>query len=115
MLGLFTKVFICLLTGQLNVSNHTKFVLLNNQKCEVQPTFINLHPNEYCQEFKYYLFSVKLNRYVGNCNTLNDLPNKVCVPNKTEDLNLSFFNMITIINKWKTLTEEIQTVKILKL
>ena len=99
MLGLLKEVFICLLTGQLNISNHTKFVLLNSQKCEVQPTLINLHPNEYCQEFKYYLFSVKLDRSVGNCYTLNDLSNKVSVPKKTEDLNLSFFNMITIINK----------------
>ena len=29
----------------------------------------------------------------GNHITLNDLPNKVCVPNKTEDLNISVFNM----------------------
>ena len=32
---------------------------------------------------------VNLDKYVGSCNTLNDLPNKVCVPNKTEDLILS--------------------------
>ena len=46
MLGLTRKVFIGLLTGQVNGSNHTKCVLLNNQKCEAQPTLINLHPNE---------------------------------------------------------------------
>ena len=28
-----------------------------------------------------------------------------CVPNKTEDLNLSFFNLITGINELKTLTK----------
>ena len=32
---------------------------------------------------------------------------KVCVPNKTEDLNLSVFNMITGINESKTLTKNI--------
>ena len=37
-------------------------------------------------------------------NTLNDLSNEVCVPNKTEDLNLSVFNMITGIKESKTLT-----------
>ena len=36
-----------------------------------------------------------------------DLSNKVCVPNKTEDLNLSIFNMITGINESKTLTKHI--------
>ena len=55
----------------------------------------------------YYPFTVKLDRYVGSCNTLNDLSNKVCVPNKTEDLNLSVFNMITGINESKTLTKHI--------
>ena len=70
-------------------------------------TLINLHPNESSQEFPYYSFSIKLDRCVGICNTLNDLSNKVCVPNKTEDLNLSVFNMITGINESKTLTKHI--------
>ena len=43
-------------------------------------------------------FVVKSDRCVGSYNTLNDLSNKVCFPNKTEDLNLSVFNMITGIN-----------------
>ena len=38
---------------------------------------------------------------------LNDLSNKVCIPNKTEDLNLSAFNMILVINELKTLTRHI--------
>ena len=42
---------------------------LSNQKCMIQPTFINLHPNEYSQEFHYYPFAVKLDRCVGSCNT----------------------------------------------
>ena len=70
----------------------------------IQPTLINLHPNEYSQELHYYLFVVKLDRFVGGCNTLDGLSNKVCVPNKTGDLNLSVFNMITITNEWKTFT-----------
>ena len=70
-------------------------------------TLINLHPNENSQEFHYDPFAVKLERCVRSCNTLNDLSNKVCVPNKTEDLNLSMFNMITGINESKTLTKHI--------
>ena len=49
----------------------------------IQPTLINLHPNEYSQDFHCYPFALKLDRCVGNWNTLNDLSNKVCVPNKT--------------------------------
>ena len=48
----------------------------------------NLHPHEYSQEFHYYLFTLKLDKCVGSCNTLNDLSNNVCIPNKTEDLNI---------------------------
>ena len=98
MLELIKKVFIGLLTGQVNGSKNTKCVLLNNQKCEVQPTLIDLHHSEYYQEFHYYPFSVKLDRSLGNCNTLNYLSNKVCVPNKTR-FKRSLFNMIIGINE----------------
>ena len=50
---------------------------------------------------------LQLNKRVGSCNTLNDLSDKVCVPNKTKDLNLTVFNMITGINESKTLTKHI--------
>ena len=73
----------------------------------IQLTRINLHSNEYSQEFHYYPFLVKLDRYVGSCNTLDDLSNTVCVTNKTEDLNQNMFNMITGINESKTLTKHI--------
>ena len=94
--------FIGLLTGLVNGSDHTKCTSLSNQKCVIQTFLINLHHNKYSKEFHYYPFAVKLDRCVGSCNNLNDLSNKVCVPNKTEDLNLSMFNMITEINESKT-------------
>ena len=61
-----------------------------------QHSLINLHPIEYSQEFHYYSFAVKLDRCVGSFNTLNDLSNKVRVPNKTEDLNLNVINIAGI-------------------
>ena len=61
-----------------------------------QPLFINLNPNEYSQGFHYYPFPVKLVRCFRSCNTLNDLSNKVYVPNKTENLGLSMFDMIIV-------------------
>ena len=59
MLGLIKKMFIGLLTGLVNGSNHTKCVSLSNQKCMIQPTN-NLHPNKYSQELYYYPFAFKL-------------------------------------------------------
>ena len=45
MFGIIKRMFIVLLTSIINASNHTKYVLLSNQKCEIQPTLVNLHPN----------------------------------------------------------------------
>ena len=72
MFRLIKKIFIGLLSGLVNGSNHLKCLSLSNQKCMIQPTLINLHPNDYSQEFHYYPFAVKFDRCVGSCNTLND-------------------------------------------
>ena len=57
-----------------------------------------LHPNQCSQEFHYYPIAVKLDRCIGICDSLNNLCYKVCIPNKTEDLDLNLFSMITGIN-----------------
>ena len=44
------RIFIGLLTDIVNGSNHAKCVFLSNQKCEIQPTLIGLHPNQHSQE-----------------------------------------------------------------
>ena len=101
MFGLIKKIFIKLLTGLVNESNHIKCVLLNNQKCITQPTLIKLHPNEYTENIRHYPFVVKLHKCVESCITLNDLSNKAFVPNKTEFLNISVFSIISGINESK--------------
>ena len=62
MSGIFKEMLIVLITNIVNASNYTKYVSLRNQKCEIQSTHINLHPNEHSQEFHYNLFVVKLDR-----------------------------------------------------
>ena len=66
-----------------------------------KPTLINLHTHEYNQEFYYYPFAIKLDTCVGSCNALKDLSNKVCVPSKTEDLNLNVISINTVIKESK--------------
>ena len=78
---------------------------LSNQKCMTQPTLINLHPYEYSDELPYCPSVVNFDRCVGSCNILKDFSNKVCVPNKTKDLNLSVLTMITGMYESKTLTK----------
>ena len=97
-------MFILLLTSIINASNHAKCVSLNNQKCKIQPTLGNLHPNEYSQELSCYSDNcemVLLDKCVRNGNTLNDVSNKVCVLNKTEDWIINVFNRIAGKNDCK--------------
>ena len=65
MFGIIKKMFTVLLSNIVNESN-TKCASLSNQKCMIQPTLINLHPNEYSQEFHHYPFAVRLDRCVGS-------------------------------------------------
>ena len=92
------------MTDILNALNHLEFVSLNNQKCMTQLllSIYILTNTLHC-----YPFVVNLDRCVGSCNTLDCLSNKACVSNKTEDLNLSVFNMITGIIESKTLITQI--------
>ena len=107
MFGLMKKMIVILWTSIASAFNHTKFTSLSNQKCLIQPTFTNLHPNEYIQEWSYYQFQVNVDRCGGSCNTLDNLSSRVCVSNKTKDLNLHAFNLITGINQSRTLTKHI--------
>ena len=70
-------------------------------------TLIKLHPNKYSQGLRYYPFAVNLDTCVGNCNTADDISNRVCIQNKTEDLNRNIFYIITGINESKILTKHI--------
>ena len=56
-------MFIVLLTSLVNASNNTKCVSLSNQKCTIQRTLINLHPDKDGWKLHYYLFAVKLERW----------------------------------------------------
>ena len=70
-----------------------------------QPNPINLHPNEYSQGLRYYPFAVNLDKCVESCNILNDISNRVCVPNKAKDLNSHVFNIISRIRESKNINK----------
>ena len=40
------------------------------QKCKIQPTFINLHPNEYTREFYYYFYYCSSTNFTTNFTTI---------------------------------------------
>ena len=66
----------------------------------VRPTLFDLNP----VGVKYYPFMTSLDKSSGSCNVLSW---KICVLNKTEDINVKVFNTITNKNEAKTRTKHI--------
>ena len=48
----------------------------------IRPTLID------SVELKYYPFMTNLDKCSGNCNSVDDLSTKVCVPTKIKDINV---------------------------
>ena len=72
-------------------------------------THIDLNPDEFNQGLHYCPSVVNLDKYNGSYNSLNDPSGTKCVPNKTEDVNFNFFNMIARINELKILAKHISS------
>ena len=75
----------------------TKWVSLNNESCMIRPTFVVLN----LFELNYYPFKINLNKCSGSCNSVDDLSTTTCLPNKTKEINIKVFNMITCkVSEW---------------
>ena len=72
-----------------------------------RPTLIDLNPDEYNQRLCYYPFMVNFDKCTWGYNTVDDPSNKIYVPHKTKDVNVSVFKMITRINELKTLAKHL--------
>ena len=77
----------------------TKSISLNNESCLAKSSLIDA----LSQGLHQYPFMIGLDKCGGGCNTVHDLSSRVCVSNKTEDVNVNLFNMITGINESKAL------------
>ena len=64
---------------------------LNNDQCETRPFLIDLK----LVEFKYYPYTTTLDKWYGNSNTLTEIPGTTCVWNKSGNVNLNIFDLIT--------------------
>ena len=52
------KTFTGLSVIIVKTSDHTKCISLSNQQCMIQPTLLNLHPNELTERLGYYPIAV---------------------------------------------------------
>ena len=65
-----------------NLLNHQ--TVSNYYEYDCRSTLIDLNPDEP----RYYPLLLSLDRYKRNYNTLDDLSDRLCVPNKTKDENV---------------------------
>ena len=75
-----------------------------------RPTLLDLNPDKYNQRLCYYPFMVNFDK----CKWGYNPSNKIYIPNKTKDVNVSVFKMITRINGSKTLAKHLSSEHICK-
>ena len=80
------KVFILGLTVlSSSITSALNFVSMNNQECKVKPEIISVNSNNPI----FYPFSIKFNKYSGNCNSINDPYAKICVPDIVKNFKIA--------------------------
>ena len=68
---------------------------MKNQECKVRPEIIDVNSNNPI----FYPFSIKMNKCSGNCNNINNLYAKICVPDVIKDLNIKILNLMSRTNE----------------
>ena len=72
-----------------------KCVSMKNQECKVRPETVNINSNNPM----FYPFSIKENKCNGNCNNINDLYARICVPDAIKNLNVKIFDLMSRNNE----------------
>ena len=82
-----------------NVSNVNplKCASMNNQEWKIKTTIIDINNNETL----FYLYSIKINKWSGNFNNINDPYATLCVPNVDKKINISVVNIMSRTNETK--------------
>ena len=72
-----------------------KYVSRNNQVCKIRTKIIDTNNNEP----SFYAYSIKVNKYSGSCNNINDRHAKLCFPDVVKNINVKVFNLMSRANK----------------
>ena len=75
MFSFVKKVVLGLTVLSSSITGALNWVSINNRECKVTPEIVDVSSNNPI----FYPFSVKINRYSGNCNSINDPYAKICV------------------------------------
>ena len=100
MFGFIKKCFFTAMTffsfNGLSV-NSLECISMKNQECKIRPELINI--NTYNPVF--YPFSVKVNKYSGNCNNISNPFAGLCVSDVVKNMNLKVISLLSWSNKTK--------------
>ena len=77
MCRLIKQVFLTLLNFSGSLA--TKYVSANNEQLMIRPIFLDINSIE----LNYYTFIIILDKCNGNCNVVDDLSTKICVPSES--------------------------------
>ena len=98
MLGFIKKCFFTAITffssNVLNV-NSLECVSMNSRECKIRSEIINVNTNEPVL----YLYSIKIIKCKGSCNTINDLYAKLCIPDIFKNINFKVINLMSRTNE----------------
>ena len=75
--------------------NPLKCVPMNNQECKIRPQIINVNSNEP----SFYPYTIKVNKYSGSCNNINDPYADLCVSDVFKNVNVKVFNLMSRTNE----------------
>ena len=78
--------------------NSLECVSMNNQECKTRTKIINTNNTEPVS----YPFSIKVNKFSGSCNNINDTHAKLCVPDVVKNINVKRFNLMSWSNTHDT-------------
>ena len=70
-------------------------ISMSNQACKARHEIINANSNNPI----FYPFSLKTSKCSGNCNDINDLYARICVPDIVKKLNVKVFNLMSRTNE----------------
>ena len=68
-----------------------------NRECIPRPKILDV--NEGVGEALFYPYNVQVNKCSGSCNTLDNLIEKLSVPNVIKGLNMKVYNFLTMLNE----------------
>ena len=75
--------------------------LMKNQECKVREVIID-------NDYRLYPFSIKVNRFNGNCNNISNQYSGVCVPDVVKNITAKVFDLMS----WKSKTKQIKWQKV---